>query len=102
MSELVERLRERARWYPRSSGIYAPDPVSAGLFEEAAAEIARLTAALASEREACALVADERGNFWQLRAEQNALDVGAYVDNRTMLASAADEIASAIRARGTP
>ena len=76
MSDLVERLRERARWYPRSS-----------LFEEAAAEIERLTQALASEREACALVGEA---------------VAATCVPRGACCNTALEVASAIRARGAP
>ena len=79
MSDLVERLRQASNRGMEHKAGAVRAYCDAITLSEAAAEIERLTAALASQREECALVVD--------RAPYDATH---------------DEIASAIRARGTP
>ena len=99
MSDLVERLRRRTQNLTCT-------PVDGGLLDEAATEIERLTAALASEREACALVAEQHGaEYTQLtdgmhRTRQEFATPTTLRELTDAIGVHAKAIASAIRARG--
>jgi len=91
MTDIVDRLTRATDLL--ETGQY--DIINTSMVKEAAAEIERLRAAVAAEREACAMIADE----WGKRKDQTtdtAFVPGACHGERY----AADGIYNAIRARG--
>lgn len=99
MSDLVERLRQASERGMKHEAGPVRAYCDAITLSEAAAEIERLTAALASEREACALVADEEERMCEEQRNERPRD-SYHWSFWERSRKSASSIASAIRARG--